>query len=92
LTDDEVERIIKDTHDVRQSKAENYFEQISAENSLDFYQRINDGSGLKFLVLVLSVKRNKADYLIQTVSALDQQIKTHNLQVKNCLSIILLSL
>lgn len=81
LSDSDLERIIEEANNVRQSKAENYFDQISPENTLDFYRRINQESDLKLLVLVLSVKRNKADYLIQTVAALDQQIKTNNLQV-----------
>ena len=84
LSDEDLERIIADANNIRQSKAENYFDQISVENSLDFYRRVNEDSDLKFLVLVLSVKRNRADYLIQTVAALDQQIKTNNLQVTLC--------
>jgi len=73
-SDDFVDRIIEGKNAERQRKAENDFAQISSENSLNFYSYNNAGD-LKILVLVLSVKRSRADYLLQTVAALDEQIK-----------------
>ena len=72
-----VDLIVEEKNEERQLKAENDLAQISSENSLKFYSS-NNGRDLKILVLVLTVKRARADYLLQTVVALDEQIKILN--------------
>ena len=74
-TDDIVEEILKMENSDRQLQSEKYFQPGSAQNSFNFHQK-NNAEDLKILTLVITVKREKSDYLLQTVSALDREIKS----------------
>lgn len=74
FSEDFVNDVIEAEYLSRQSAAEHYFERVVPESSLSFHTR-NNREELLVLVLVLTVKRNYTDYLLQTVAALDREIK-----------------